>query len=682
MESLLWLALSNAILATLLAVLGAVIACFCRRPTVRHALWLLVFLKLITPPLMPLSVTWPRSEESKPPPAVLLLPEPGPSEAIPSLPESTPTIGAATVRERPDPPLPYGRGSVFSLALVIVWLGGALAWWSVAAVRVRRFQRWLRQARPAPPDVQEQARRLAVLLRLRRCPPVAFVSAPLSPMLWALGLSPLLLLPSELWPRLEKEQQDTLLAHELAHLRRGDHWVRRLEFVVLGLYWWQPVVWWARRRLQEAEEECCDGIVIAVLPDAASAYASALVETVAFLSQSRPSAIVGASGAGQVPLLKRRLIMILKDTSSRKPSRVGFWIVLGLGALLLPLAPRAARTESPKEPQRVEATDRVADPVAAGLRWLANPHVVKALNMANCATCHEAQKVNPHDLQHPWKEIHDELLRVMAEYTSELRKIDRPAPAAAEPVLSQEIEKLQDEIELLRLQVRLKEARLRGARTSLPLARKRLEWSQRLRKGGSISEEEMMKAEAAVTTSETDIEVKEVELEEARLLLKQAERRLARLQRPAEKTDGGHAKQEKRFRELEQKVENLLKEIHKMRKDMQPDKPRDQGLVPKEVREFIDRVWPTLDTARLGVNISKAQAAFQICKNVGDRISLEKLLKGTERHADRLAKELALLHPDLVIEDQIPALNLKKFRELIIKLCLDIEDYLKAHDAK
>ena len=413
-------------------------------------------------------------------------------------------------------------------------------------------------------------------------------------MLWALGFSPRLLLPSELWPRLGTEQQDTLLAHELAHLRRGDHWVRRLELLVLGLYWWHPVVWWARRRLQEAEEECCDAVVVAVLPDAASAYASALVETVAFLSQSRAAALVGASGAGQVPLLKRRLTMILTANPSRQPSRLAFWTVLALGALLLPLAPGAAWTEAPEKPGGVETKNQRVAPHHPSTSqedpWLPVKLKVFAENMRDCTACHATQKMRDLDVQgkpQSWRKAHDDVVRLMDEVRrrqAQLGEAAKRLPAAVERDRGEEIEKLQDDIELLRLQVRLKEARLRGANTSLPLAQKRLE---RLRHAGNaVSIEVILTAETTVATLKAEIEVKEVELQEARLLLKQAERRLARLQRPAEKTDGGgRTQQEKRLRELEQKVESLLKEIHKLRKEMRPSKPREQDSEHKETVE-------------------------------------------------------------------------------------------------
>ena len=60
-------------------------------------------------------------------------------------------------------------------------------------------------------------------------PEVWLMPVPIPPMLWAVLRTPRLLLPVELWERLSEEQRDTLLAHELVHLRGRDHWVRRLE---------------------------------------------------------------------------------------------------------------------------------------------------------------------------------------------------------------------------------------------------------------------------------------------------------------------------------------------------------------------------------------------------------------------------------------------------------------------
>jgi beta-lactamase regulating signal transducer with metallopeptidase domain/biopolymer transport protein ExbD len=253
------------------------------------------------------------------------------TEVKPSFPEATPAIG--------------WQGVLLSL-----WLAGCVLWFVVAAVSISRFRRLLQHAQVASNSIRNQAEELALRLGLRRCPDIACVPGAISPMLWALGGRPRLLLPSNLVDRLSEEQQATLLAHELAHLRRRDHWVRGLELVVTGLFWWHPVVWWARRELREAEEQCCDAWVLWLLPKAARAYADALLETIDFLSRSRLALPQTASGIGQIHLLRRRLTMIMRGPSPKALSAAAFLAVLALSALLLPLRPTWARTEPSQRP--------------------------------------------------------------------------------------------------------------------------------------------------------------------------------------------------------------------------------------------------------------------------------------------------------------------------------------------
>jgi hypothetical protein len=152
------------------------------------------------------------------------------------------------------------------------------------------------------------------------------------------------LIPAGLLDRLDEEQRQALLVHELAHWRRRDHWVRWLELVALGLYWWCPLVWWARRQMQEAEEECCDAWVVWLMPRAARSYALALVETLDFMATAPAALPPVASGIGRVRLLKRRLTMIMRGTTPRALTLGGGLAVLGLGALLLPLMPSWAQS--------------------------------------------------------------------------------------------------------------------------------------------------------------------------------------------------------------------------------------------------------------------------------------------------------------------------------------------------
>ncbi len=142
--------------------------------------------------------------------------------------------------------------------------------------------------------------------------------------------------------------------HELAHLKRRDHWVRWLELAVAGLYWWHPAVWWIRRALREAEEQCCDAWVVWAMPRGARTYAAALVAALEFVSGARtvPAAAASATlGNGHVSCLKRRLRMIVRAKTPKGLSWAGRLAVAGLSALLLPLAPSWGQKDDADAPE-------------------------------------------------------------------------------------------------------------------------------------------------------------------------------------------------------------------------------------------------------------------------------------------------------------------------------------------
>ena len=363
-------AFANLVVAAILAMPAAVAGWWGRRPAITHALWLLVVVKLITPPLFdyPIPLPGPNLGTSEPVPVAMLVldlqeapvaaphvPEGRPAnDDLPvedafvplELPETTPL--AADERPKAEPienPSPAAEPANTSAAswpwvelIASFWLIGSLVWLTLAVWRLWRFQRLLRFALPAPASVRELAERLADCLHIR-CPAVHIVPGNVSPMLWTLGRKPRLLLPAALLERLPAEQLATLLAHELAHWKRRDDRIRWIEFTVLSIYWWCPLAWWARRELQQAEEECCDAWVVSILPDSAKAYALALVETVDFLSEAPAALPMVASGLGRVRLLKRRLTMILQGKTPRALTLTGMLCVAGVALVLLPLVP-------------------------------------------------------------------------------------------------------------------------------------------------------------------------------------------------------------------------------------------------------------------------------------------------------------------------------------------------------
>lgn len=391
MHELLRIGLCNALGAALLAVVALLAGLLCRRPALTHALWLLVLLKLVTPPLWSFR---PENLAESERPAAVAAPQAAPDHALPDpelellaavpwdeqadaatevhrLPGAEPTQAAEALppdQGKTETPLPRPEQPAedstpwpsWRTAVGTCWLTGSGVWLLLATYRTGRFRRLLRQARPAPAAVQADARRLAARLGLARCPGVWMVPGRVSPMLWSLGSQPSLFLPAALWGGLGDEGRAALLVHELAHLVRRDHWVRGLELLTTCLFWWHPVVWWARRELREAEEQCCDAWVVWALPRAAKAYALALVETLDFLSEARPALPAGASGAGQVHDLRRRLTMIMSGTTPRRLGWGGVAAVLAVAAVL-PLLPAWALAQQPPKPETPQDAFRKAE---------------------------------------------------------------------------------------------------------------------------------------------------------------------------------------------------------------------------------------------------------------------------------------------------------------------------------
>jgi len=355
-DALLQVCLSNTLVALVLAAAALGISALGRWPAGAHWLWVLVLLKLVTPPLALVPLSWPTSRAA----VVLARPDPGPVAAplAPSPGGDVQRVSAFALRANTTATGADGIAlsvrmfrqistrtppSSGSLALVC-WLGVASVWWGWAVVRIRRFRSLLGSGESAPPAMQDQARELAQRLRLKHTPEVWLVPAPISPMLWALGARPKLVVPTALWERLGQDQRAALLVHELAHLKRRDHWVRILEIFATGLYWWNPLVWWARRSLRETEEQSCDAWVVWAFPQRAQAYAHTLLETLDYLAGAWTVEPMAASGLASATRLKRRLTKILSGATSKHLTWPGTVTLLGLTTAALALGPRYAPT--------------------------------------------------------------------------------------------------------------------------------------------------------------------------------------------------------------------------------------------------------------------------------------------------------------------------------------------------
>ncbi|MFI4850162.1 MAG: M56 family metallopeptidase [Gimesia chilikensis] len=253
------------------------------------------------------------------------------------------------------------RGWTWTTSLFLIWAVGTLVCCFIAALRIFRFQRLLKLARPASAALQQRAGVLGTRIGLESAPQVVLLPGAISPLLWAFCCRAQIILPERLLAELDEEEQDTLLLHELAHYRRGDHWVRLIELVTTALYWWYPVVWWVRREIRLTEEACCDAWVIQTIPDKRRAYAEVLVKATGFVSQAQRIPV--ATGMGSARILEQRLTSIMCDSLQHQISRRGKFLLATIALLLLSLAPLPgtshAETKVAEKPDQLPSVEEI-----------------------------------------------------------------------------------------------------------------------------------------------------------------------------------------------------------------------------------------------------------------------------------------------------------------------------------
>ncbi len=142
-------------------------------------------------------------------------------------------------------------------------------------------------------------------------------------MVWGIR-NPYVILPScaESWPA---EKVETVLRHELAHVKRCDNLLQIVAVVTCGLYWFNPLIWIAMKRLHFEREVACDNVVLNA-GAAASAYAKHLMEISMSLSGTRSRRIIPAVMAHSSDV-KKRLLSVLSPGVSRRQAGLSAAVV-------------------------------------------------------------------------------------------------------------------------------------------------------------------------------------------------------------------------------------------------------------------------------------------------------------------------------------------------------------------
>ncbi len=346
-----WL-IQHTIVACVLVIIVTVISrCRLCSPAFRHVLWLAVLVKLMMPPL----VTWPWTV-----PSLLNTPDrvndPRPLHDLAAatlhtadddavkLPAPTVNTSFEMLQERTgvheavppsyDFPEVVGGYEQTARAALFVWLAGAAAMAVFRLVHVFRFHRMLARADPAPAWLTRHVSELAETFGVR-CSEAVLVPGIRTPELWCVG-PPKLLWPARLSGVPDPARWRSVVAHEMAHLHRRDHYVAWLELVAGCVWWWHPLFWYVRNRLRENAELACDAWALRACPDSRRLYAEMLIYVSQLVSGGASPSQALTLGVLRRRMFERRLSMIMKDYVPCRVSLLGALFCLLLVMLALP----------------------------------------------------------------------------------------------------------------------------------------------------------------------------------------------------------------------------------------------------------------------------------------------------------------------------------------------------------
>ncbi len=364
-----WLIENTVIAALLSAAVVAVGPLLRSRPAVLHVLWLVVLVKLCAPPL----VRWDAiagielrldaqsgalhaADAARPALAV----ERASASAAAAMPRAARGAEGNGIATPVSKPRPTAERQVVAPAVAISrwwfagWLAGAfgLVLWS--ARRALRAARVCRAQSAPEQSLVREVEEIAGQLRMRP-PRVCCPRALRVPCVGGLLRTRLY------WPAggvaLEPRLRAAVLAHELAHLQRRDHWVARLEAIGAVLHWWNPLFWWMRLRLRECAEQACDARALRVRPVAPRQYVEALMT----LSAHGPQPVLAAAARSPgLAAFRRRMTAVMRPGGTRPSARGGRAVAMALVLVSLPVWSGTAQEPGPTSRQEP------ATPLAAG----------------------------------------------------------------------------------------------------------------------------------------------------------------------------------------------------------------------------------------------------------------------------------------------------------------------------
>ena len=150
-------------------------------------------------------------------------------------------------------------------------------------------------------------------------------------------LKPAILIPAGLFLQITPRELETIIAHELIHIRRYDPLVNLVQCVIETIFFYHPAVWWISGQIRREREFAADSSVIAIFEDSHVTYARALanLEEIRLRTDDQVTRLATAANGGNFMQRIQRILKIKTEASTANSAWTAGLAILLTSAFLL-----------------------------------------------------------------------------------------------------------------------------------------------------------------------------------------------------------------------------------------------------------------------------------------------------------------------------------------------------------
>lgn len=333
-------------------------------------------------------------------------------------------------------------------------------------------------------------------------------------------LKPLILLPFSLVCKLDRQQLETILLHELAHVKRGDYFWNILQMVMETLLFFNPAAWWLSSVIREEREHSCDDYVLQHTQNPLP-YAHALLA----LEEHRLSydAALAASGHKKSSLLNR----IKRVTAMKQPTKISqrtlatITVLVLMGAVLCFATAFGQNKKETSEPKKTSKSASYSKQVVTVTDDKGNTKTYKKED-GDPEAVKEAMKMVPRAMQLAgdavkevdWNEIHKTVANAMAVAGDAMNEVDWKEIHSTVNQAMKEAHVTMKEVDWQQIHKEME-----NAESEMSKAMKEIDWEQ------FHKEMEQVREETHKVMKEVKAKMKDVDWEKVHQKMKEAEKK-------------------------------------------------------------------------------------------------------------------------------------------------------------